>query len=558
MIEKRKAFALAVSLIAIGCNQPPAGHESGNEGAEPKAEARPTQTASSEAPKYAEPVAGAAAENVKPLVSVEQATGKKPNILVIFGDDIGYWNVSAYHRGMMGGRTPNIDRIANEGAIFSDAYGQQSCTAGRAAFILGQQPFRTGLLTIGMPGDKHGITAKDPTIAELLKPLGYRTGQFGKNHLGDQDEHLPTNHGFDEFFGNLYHLNAEEEPEGEFYPKDPKFREKFGPRGVLHSKADGKIEDTGPLTRKRMETIDEEFLKATDDFIRQSHKDGKPFFVWYNSTRTHVWTHLKPEHRYRSGYGLYGDAMMEHDEQVGSLLGLLDELKITDNTIVVYSTDNGAETVTWPDGGTTPFRGEKGTTWEGGMRVPAMVRWPGIIPKGRMINDIFSHEDWMPTLLAAAGVPDVKERLTKGYQAGSKNFKVHLDGYNQLGLLTGNTAGLRKEIFYFDAGAHLNAIRYEDWKVHFTIMEGDISQAYRKSPSWPWIVNLRMDPYEKFPDQSRMYLKWYGENMWMFVPAQRIVGQFLATFKDFPQSQKSSSLSIDQVLATLQSPATHN
>ncbi|HEY6722717.1 MAG TPA: sulfatase-like hydrolase/transferase, partial [Polyangiaceae bacterium] len=405
------------------------------------------------------------------------------------------------------------------------------------------------------PGDKQGIDAKDPTIADLLKPLGYRTGQFGKNHLGDRDEHLPTAHGFDEFFGNLYHLNAEEEPESEFYPKDAKFRERFGPRGVLRSTADGKVEDTGPLNRKRMETVDDEFLDATDKFIRGAHQAKEPFFVWFNSTRTHVWTHLREKHSGRSGYGLYGDAIMEHDEQVGRLLKLLDELKIADNTIVVYSTDNGAEVVTWPDGGTIPFRGEKGTTWEGGLRIPAMVRWPGVIPAGRIINDIFSHEDWMPTLVAAAGVPDVKEKLLKGYQAGPKNFKVHLDGYNQLPLLTGNGGGARHEIFYFDAGGHLNALRYNDWKLHFAIMEGDISQAYRKSPSWPWIVNLRMDPFERTPDESRMYLRWYAENMWMFVPAQQIVGKFLATFKDYPQRHKVGSLSMDNVLAQLNAPA---
>lgn len=557
ILKQRMLPAFALFLSVVGCNQNQ-GTPRDDAPAEEKAEPRVTETANTGKPAYAEPNRGAAPDNVKPLVSTEEATGKKPNILVIFGDDIGYWNVSAYHRGMMGGRTPNIDRIANEGAMFSDAYGQQSCTAGRAAFILGQHPFRTGLLTIGMPGDKHGIDKKDPTIAELLKPLGYRTGQFGKNHLGDQDEHLPTAHGFDEFFGNLYHLNAEEEPEGEFYPKDPKFREKYGPRGVLKSSADGKIEDTGPLSKKRMESIDEEFLKATDKFIRDSHEAKEPFFVWYNSTRTHVWTHLKDEHRGRSGYGIYGDAMMEHDEQVGRLLDLLAELKIEENTIVVYSTDNGAEVVTWPDGGTTPFRGEKGTTWEGGMRVPTLVRWPGVIPEGRMINDIFSHEDWMPTLLAAAGVPDVKEKLLKGYQAGSKNFKVHLDGYNQLPLLTGNAGSARKEILYFDAGAHLNALRYGDWKLHFTIMEGDISEGYRKSPSWPWIVNLRMDPFERFPDESKMYINWYGQNMWMFVPAQHIVGEFLATFKDYPMRQASSSLSINKVLESLSKPPGRN
>lgn len=561
MMRKSMSLALVFCVSLLGCDKrsddaSPAQAQVASE--EQKAAPRVADAAASDAPKYAEPTLGPSPENVKPLVSVEEATGKKPNILVIFGDDIGTWNISAYHRGMMGGRTPNIDRIANEGAIFSDFYAQQSCTAGRAAFILGQHPFRTGLLTIGMPGDKQGIDAKDPTIAELLKPFGYRTGQFGKNHLGDRDEHLPTAHGFDRFFGNLYHLNAEEEPETEFYPKDPAFRERFGPRGVLKSSADGKIEDTGPLNRKRMETVDDEFLDATDKFIREAHEAEEPFFVWFNSTRTHVWTHLREEHRGRSGYGLYGDAIMEHDEQVGQLLDLLDELKIAENTIVVYSTDNGAEVVSWPDGGTIPFRGEKGTTWEGGFRVPAMVRWPGVIPAGRMINDIMSHEDWMPTLVAAAGDPDVKQKLLEGHQAAGKNFKVHLDGYNQLPLLTGNGGTARKEIFYFDAGGHLNAIRYNDWKLHFAIMEGDISQAYRKQPSWPWVVNLRMDPFERTPDESRMYLKWYADNMWMFVPAQQLVGNFLQTFQDYPQRHPVGSLSMDNILAKLTSPPVHN
>jgi len=479
------------------------------------------------------------------------AAQDKPNILVIWGDDVGIMNISAYHHGLMGGRTPNIDRIANEGAIFTDAYAQQSCTAGRASFILGQHPFRTGLLTIGMPGAEQGIMDKDPTIAELLKPHGYVSGQFGKNHLGDRDEHLPTNHGFDEFFGNLYHLNAEEEPESEFYPKDPQFKERFGPRGVLHTYADGRIEDTGPLTRKRMETVDDEFLGAAVDFIERAHNNGQPFFVWHNSTRMHVWTHLPPEYEGKSGYGMYADGMMQLDDDVGVLLDKLEELGILDNTIVVFSTDNGAEKFTWPDGGTTPFRGEKGTTWEGGFRVPQMVRWPGVVEPGTVINDIFSHEDWMPTLLAAAGEPGIKEKLLNGYEAAGKTFRVHLDGYDQTELLKGAKEGARREILYFDAGGNLNALRYNDWKIHFTIMEGSINEAYRKTPSWPLLVNLRMDPYEVGPD-SAMYLRqFYAEQMWTFVPAQTYVANFLESFKDFPPTT-GGSLSVDAVLQQLQ------
>ena len=482
------------------------------------------------------------------------ASTDKPNILVIWGDDVGVMNISAYHNGLMGGRSPNIDRIANEGAIFTDAYAQQSCTAGRASFILGQHPFRTGLLTIGMPGAEQGIQDKDPTIAELLKNHGYMSGQFGKNHLGDRDEHLPTNHGFDEFFGNLYHLNAEEEPESQFYPKDPEFHKKFGPRGVLHSTADGKIEDTGPLTSKRMETADTEFLNASLDFIERAHKAGKPFFVWHNTTRMHVWTHLSDKYKDKSGYGLYADGMMELDDTVGALLKKLEDLGIADNTIVIFSTDNGAEKFTWPDGGTTPFRGEKGTTWEGGFRVPQMVRWPGHIKPGTVINDIFSHEDWMPTLLAAVGEPDIKEKLLKGHQAAGKNFKVHLDGYNQMDLLTGKGPGKRKEIFYFDAGGNLNAVRYNDWKAHFTIMEGSINEAYRKTPSWPIIVNLRMDPYEVGMDAAMYVRNFYAETMFMFVPAQAYVAKFLETFKEFPPTQ-GSTLSLDKILMEMQSNA---
>jgi len=482
------------------------------------------------------------------------AEEKKPNILVIWGDDVGQQNISAYHRGMMGGSTPNIDRIANEGAIFTDSYAQQSCTAGRASFILGQHPFRTGLLTIGMPGAKQGIQDKDPTIAELLKNHGYVSGQFGKNHLGDRDEHLPTAHGFDEFFGNLYHLNAEEEPESEFYPKDPEFHKKFGPRGVLHTYADGRIEDTGPLTRKRMETADNEFLDASINFIETAHKEGKPFFVWHNSTRMHVWTHLSDKYKGKSGYGMYADGMIELDDGVGVLLDKLDELGIADNTIVVFSTDNGAEKFTWPDGGTTPFRGEKGTTWEGGFRVPMMVRWPGTVKPGTVINDIFSHEDWLPTLMAAVGEPDIKEKLLKGHQASGKTFKAHLDGYNQKDLLSGKGPGQRKEIFYFDAGSNLNAVRYKDWKVHFTIMEGAINEAYRKTPSWPLIVNLRMDPYETGPDAALYVRSFYADQMWMFVPAQALVAKFLETFKEFPPTA-GDSLSVDAVLAQMRGAA---
>ena len=480
------------------------------------------------------------------------AATDKPNIVFIMGDDIGMWNIGAYHRGMMAGRTPNIDKLASEGAIFTDYYAEASCTAGRANFITGELPIRTGLTTVGQAGAKIGIPDQAVTIATAMKDMGYATGQFGKNHLGDRDEHLPTNHGFDEFFGNLYHLNAEEEPESQFYPKDPEFKKKFGPRGVLHTWADGRIEDTGPLTKKRMETIDSEILDVSLDFIERAHAADKPFFVWHNTTRMHVWTHLSEKYEEKSGYGLYADGMMEHDYHVGQLLDELDKLGIADNTIVVFSTDNGAEKFTWPDGGTTPFRGEKGTTWEGGFRVPQMVRWPGKIPAGSIVNDIFSHEDWMPTLLAAAGEPDVKAKLLKGHRAAGKTFKAHLDGYDQTDLLMGKGPGKRNEIFYFDAGGNLNAVRYKDWKAHFTIMEGAINEAYRKTPSWPIIVNLRMDPYEVSPDAAMYVRDFYAETMFMFVPAQALVGQFLETFKDFPPT-RGDSLSIDAVLDSMQS-----
>jgi len=413
-------------------------------------------------------------------IAVAQDAEKKPNILVIWGDDIGVHNISTYNHGIMGYETPNIDRLAKEGAFFTDFYAQQSCTAGRASFILGQHPFRTGLLTIGMPGSDQGIPDWAPTIADLLKDQGYTSGQFGKNHLGDRDKHLPTAHGFDEFFGNLYHLNAEEEPETYYYPKDPEFRKRFGPRGVIHSYADGKIEDTGPLTQKRMETVDEEFMAAGLDFIDRAHKAGKPFFVWMNSTRMHVWTRLKKEQIGRTGIGIYPDGMMVHDDQVGVLLKKLDDLGITDNTIVIYSTDNGAETVSWPDGGITPFHGEKGTTWEGGFRVPCMVRWPGVIKPGTRINEIMSQEDWMPTLLAAAGVPGIVEKVKKGHTANGKDWKVHLDGYNFGPYLRGEAEkGPRDAIYYFGQGGELNAVRFQDWKVHFAVIEGNIATGER-------------------------------------------------------------------------------
>ena len=472
-------------------------------------------------------------------------TGKKPNIIVLWGDDIGVHNISAYNHGIMGYRTPNIDRIAKEGALFTDSYSQQSCTAGRASFILGQHPFRTGLLTIGMPGSTHGIPEWTPTIGDLLKEQGYTTGQFGKNHLGDRDNHLPTLHGFDEFFGNLYHLNAEEEPETYYYPKDPEFKKKYGPRGVLHCKADGKggqtIEDTGPLTKKRMETIDEEVHAKAMDFVDRSVKAGKPFFVWYNSTRMHVWTHLKKESQGKTGIGLYPDGMVEHDGFVGGVLKKLDDLGIAENTILVYGTDNGAETATWPDGGITPFHGEKGTTWEGGLRVPMLVRWPGVIKPGTTINEIFSQEDWLPTLLAAAGEPNIVEKLKEGYKANGKTFKIHADGYNFLPYFKGDVKkGPREQILYFGQGGELNAVRWNDWKVNFASMEGNIATGVRLVTGWPLIVNLKADPYEKMPHESAMYLRWYADNIWLFVPVQAEVKKFLSTIPQFPFQEGSN------------------
>ncbi len=478
-----------------------------------------------------------------------QVMAKKPNILVMWGDDIGYWNLSATNQGMMGYKTPNIDSIAKEGALFTDMYAQNSCTAGRASFILGQHPFRTGLLTIGMPGSDHGIPDWAPTIGDLLKEQGYATGQFGKNHLGDQDKHLPTAHGFDEFFGNLYHLNAEEEPETYYYPKDPAFHKKFGPRGVIHSKADGKIEDTGPLTKKRMETVDYEFGAAAKDFMERSVKADKPFFVWMNYTRAHVWTRQKKEYQRITGISLYADAIKEVDDMVGDMLDHVKKLGVEDNTIVIFSTDNGAEKFTWPDGGATPFYGEKGTTWEGGFRVPQVVKWPNTIKPGSVINDTMSQEDWMPTLLAAAGVSDVKEKLAskEGVKANGKNFRVHLDGYNFKPFFEGKEKkGPRREIYYFAASGMLNAIRVDDWKIAFAIEKGAIDSAYRQVPAWPRITNLRADPFESAQHDSQMYVRWYADNMWMMVPAQGFVQNFLGSIADYP-FQAGSSLSAGNI-----------
>ena len=488
----------------------------------------------------------------------------KPNILVIWGDDVGQSNISAYTMGMMGYQTPNIDRIANEGMIFTDYYGEQSCTAGRASFIMGQSVFRTGLSKVGLPGAALGIQEEDPTIAGQLKNHGYMTGQFGKNHLGDRDEHLPTNHGFDEFFGNLYHLNAEEEPENEDYPQDPAFREKYGPRGVIRSAADGEIQDTGPLTKKRMETVDDETSTAAIDFIERAVKADKPFFVWWSGTRMHFRTHVSDEKMAacKEQYPRadeYTCGMVEHDAHIGEFLAALDRLGIADNTIVFYSTDNGPHMNTWPDAAMTPFRGEKNTNWEGGWRVPAMVRWPGHIPAGSISNEIMHHMDWLPTFLAAAGEADVKDKLLKGHRAIGRKYKVHLDGYNFLPLLTGESEeGPREEIFYFSDDGDLTALRYRDWKMIF--MEQKTAGTFRV---WmepfvplrvPLILNLRRDPYERAPITSNTYYDWLLDRAYLLVPAQDYVGEFLATFKEYPPRQKAASFSLDQVMETLASP----
>lgn len=492
-------------------------------------------------------------------------SAKKPNILVIFGDDIGITNLSAYSKGVMGYQTPNIDRIAKEGMLFTDSYGEQSCTAGRAAFIMGQSVFRTGLSKVGLPGAALGMKAEDPTIAELLKPLGYATAQFGKNHLGDLDEHLPTMHGFDEFFGNLYHLNAEEEPELRDYPSEkdfPEFKKKYGPRGVLHCWAnpDGsqKIENTGPLTAKRMETIDEEFLESAMGWIKQKETEDKPWFMWFNTTHMHLYTHAKPSSVGQSGrwQSKYHDVMIDHDRNIGSLLKLLDDLHIAEDTIVLYSTDNGPHTNSWPDGGMTPFRSEKDSNWEGAFRVPQLIRWPGKIPAGVVSNEIISHLDWLPTFVSIAGDADIKEKLKKGYQVGKKNFKVHLDGYDFSDYLTQKTAkSPRQEFFYFSDDGDLMSVRLDNWKL--TFMEQRVVGTLKiwQEPlirlRAPKIFNLRLDPYERADYTSNTYYEWVIRHAYLVIPTQHIVAKFLETFKEFPPRQKAASFSIDQVMEKL-------
>jgi arylsulfatase len=484
---------------------------------------------------------------------------EQPNILVIWGDDVGQSNISAYTHGLVGYKTPNIDRIAREGTMFTDYYGEQSCTAGRSSFIMGQSVFRTGLSKVGLPGAEIGMREEDPTIAGLLKPLGYMTGQFGKNHLGDRDSHLPTNHGFDEFYGNLYHLNAEEEPELPDYPKNPEFHERFGPRGVIRSYADGRIEDTGPLTKKRMETVDDDTVATALDFIERANKAGKPFFIWWSGTRMHFRTHVKPELRGISGQDEYADGMVEHDMHIGMFLEKLDELGIADNTIVFYSTDNGPHMNTWPDAAMTPFRGEKNTNWEGGWRVPAMVRWPGKIKAGTISNDIMHHMDWLPTFLAAAGNPEIKEQLKRGgVEAIGRRYNVHLDGYNFLPYLTGETEkGPREEVFYFSDDGDLTALRYDDWKVIFMEQRVEATLQAWAEPfvplRVPLIFNLRRDPYERAQITSNTYYDWLLDHVFFLVPAQAYVGRFLETFKEFPPRQKAASFSLDQVMKKLES-----
>ena len=485
---------------------------------------------------------------------------KQPNILILWGDDIGWWNISYNSRGQMGYRTPNIDRIGNEGVAFTDFYAQQSCTAGRSAFITGQSPMRTGLTKVGMPGADVGLQAEDPTIATLLKPLGYATGQFGKNHLGDKDEFLPTLHGFDEFFGNLYHLNAEEEPEHPDYPKDPAFRARFGPRGVLHSWADGqggqRIEDTGPLTRKRMETIDDEVTEHALRFIDETHAAGKPFFVWYNTTAMHFRTHLAEKHKGKSGQGFYNDAMVAHDENIGMMLDKLDELGIADNTIVMYSTDNGVHYNSWPDAGITPFRSEKNTNWEGGWRVPAFIRWPDKIKAGSVVNGIVSLQDMLPTLLAAAGEPEIKEKLLAGYQVGGRTYQVHLDGYNMLPYLAGEVQeSPRPFFFYFSDDGDVLAIRMGDWKV--VLME----QRAKQLACWfepfvrlraPKVFHLRRDPFERADENSNSYWDWVIDHVFLIYGMQAIVASQIENFVKFPPRQKPASFNLEAVMRQLE------
>ena len=490
----------------------------------------------------------------------------KPNILVIWGDDIGISNLSCYSDGLMGYRTPNIDRVAAEGVRFTDYYGEQSCTAGRSAFITGQNPYRTGLSKVGMPGADIGLQAPDPTIATALKAQGYATGQFGKNHLGDKDEFLPTMHGFDEFFGNLYHLTAEEEPEQDDYPSEedfPNFRERFGPRGVIHSWANGdgtqRVEDTGPLTKERMKTVDEEILPEALRFMGDAKEEDTPFFVWFNTTHMHFRTHIKDGSRGKAGrwQSEYHDVMVDHDELVGQILDYLDEQGLADDTIVMYSTDNGPHMNTWPDAGMTPFRNEKNSNWEGAYRVPAMVRWPGHIPAGEVLNGIVSHNDWIVTFLAAAGDPDIQDQLKAGRDMNGTNYKVHLDGHNQLDYITGATdQSPRQHFFYVSDDGDLTALRYDNWKVVFLEQRATGTLRVWAEPYTelrvPKIFNLRTDPFERADVTSNTYYDWLLDRAWVLVPAQAYVAQMLGTLAEFPPRQEPASFNIDKVLEKLQ------
>jgi arylsulfatase len=483
------------------------------------------------------------------------AADKKPNILVIWGDDIGTWNISHNNRGMMGYQTPNIDRVAKEGVAFTDYYAQQSCTAGRAAFISGSVPVRSGMTKVGLPGAKEGWKKVDVTMATVLKSQGYATGHFGKNHQGDLDEHLPTMHGFDEFFGNLYHLNAEEEPENLDYPKNPEFLKKFGPRGVLHTWADGKggqkIENTGLLTKKRMETVDDETIAAAKDFIQRSVKAGTPFFVWWNGTRMHFRTHVKAEHRGISGQDEYSDGMVEHDMHVGQLLKLIDDLGLANDTIVQYSTDNGPHYNTWPDAGTTPFRSEKNSNWEGAYRVPCFIKWPGHFPAGTTLNGIVAHEDWLPTFAAAAGDTDVKERLLKGTTINGRNYRNHVDGYNLLDYLSGKVKeSPRQEFFYVNDDGEIVAARYKDWKIVWLENRGEAFGVWREpfvELRIPLLFNLRRDPFEKAQHNSNTYNDWFLDRPFVILPVTAFVAEFLKTMIEFPPSGTAGSFNLSKL-----------
>ena len=483
------------------------------------------------------------------LTGMARAESQRPNFLIIWGDDVGMWNLSAYHRGMMGGTTPNIDRIANEGMIFMDHYAQASCTAGRAAFITGQYPIRTGLSTVGLPGSPQGLSKEDPTLAEFLKPLGYATGQFGKNHLGDREEHLPTAHGFDEFFRILYHLNAGEYVEQYDFPKDPEVAKRFAQRGVIRSFADGKVEDLGPFGRKRQETLDEEVLGESVKFIRKAVKAGKPFFVWHNTTRMHYRTNLSPQYDGKSGFGIYADGMMELDDDVGVLLNLLDELGVADNTMVMFSTDNGAASNSWPDGGNQPFRGEKGVGgYEGGFRVPMMVKWPGVVPPGVSTGEFMTMEDWLPTIMSRLGQPELASRLLTGLQVGNTTYKVHIDGVDQSDLITGKGPTKRKEFFYFTETT-LHGLRSGDWKILFTEQDKWFNgvQTYLVTPL---ITNLKLDPFERF-HTARGFDEWQENRSWLLGPAAAQTMAFIQSLKEYPPRQRSFDIDLEAMMNSL-------